>query len=65
MPSQGRDLDITRYFIHVEKANKTKENMGKPAMKVVFLYLDFGNEGQEPFTVKVCVCVYIYIYIYI
>lgn len=43
----GRDLDITRYFRHIEKENKSRENVGEPTMKIVFLYVDFSNEGHE------------------
>lgn len=37
--------DILRKQIKVEKGNRSRENVGEPAMRVVCLYVDLSNEG--------------------
>ena len=40
------DMDITRYFRHIEKVNKSRETVEEPAMKAVFLYVKRTWEDQ-------------------
>lgn len=37
--------DMLRKQIKVEKGNRSRENVGVPAMRVVVLYVDLSNEG--------------------